>query len=347
MAAPSAESPGAAARLLAAAEDTDLDRAARLLADGGVVAMPTETVYGLAADATTPAAVGRVFAVKGRPSDHPLIVHLADAAEADRWAAQIHPRLRELAAQHWPGPLTIVVPKQPWVSAGITGGQHTVALRVPDQGATRSVIQRLGELTGRAPGVVAPSANRFGAVSPTAAEHVLASLGAFLGAGDAVLDAGECPVGVESTIVAWDVGAGAPRVLRPGAVTVPDAVPSAAGRSRGSGRPGRSQEVPRVPGALAAHYSPRARVLLVGAEGALPSLAHAGLVAPAGVATPPGWLRLAAPGDAAAYARVLYAALRSADDAGLAVVVAVPPAVGPLAPAVLDRLQRAAAAAAG
>ncbi|TXH42881.1 MAG: threonylcarbamoyl-AMP synthase [Actinobacteria bacterium] len=327
--------------MLAAAEDADLDRAARLLADGGVVALPTETVYGLAADATTPAAVGRVFAVKGRPSDHPLIVHLADAAEADRWAAQIHPRLRELAAEHWPGPLTIVVPKQLWVSAGITGGQETVALRVPDQGATRSVIQRLGELTGRAPGVVAPSANRFGAVSPTAAEHVLASLGAFLGAGDAVLDAGECPVGVESTIVAWDVGAGAPRVLRPGAVTVPDAVPSAAGR------PGPSQEVPRVPGALAAHYSPRARVLLVGADGALPSLDRAGLVALAGVATPPGWLRLAAPGDAAAYARVLYAALRSADDAGRAVVVAVPPAVGPLAPAVLDRLQRAAAAAAG
>lgn len=329
-------SPSGAFERLRAENDADLERAARLLAAGGVVALPTETVYGLAADAADPDAVRKVFAAKGRPSNHPLIVHLGAAAEADRWAARIHPRLRELAERHWPGPLTIVVPKRAWVPDAITGGQDTVALRVPDQAATRAVIAILAELSGSGSGVVAPSANRFGQVSPTSAEHVSATLGAWLDASDGILDAGACPVGVESTIVAWDATAGAPRVLRPGAVTVPDAVADPVGRAAAS------EPLPRVPGALAAHYSPQAQVLLATAD-KLPALAQAGLVAPADIATPEGWVRLAAPADDAAYARELYAALRAADDAGLAQVVAVPPATGAMVPAVRDRLRRAAA----
>lgn len=329
--------------------------AARLLAEGSLVALPTETVYGLAADAANSAAVRRVYTVKGRPAGHPLIVHLADPEQADLWAAHIPAALRELAAEHWPGPLTIVVPRQPWVPDVITGAQATVALRVPDQAATRSVIDRLGQITGRAAGVVAPSANRFGAVSPTTADHVAQGLGPYLGSADAVLDAGPCRVGVESTIVDWDPDAGALRLLRPGAVVLPanGGTPAHQSSTRAS--------VPRVPGALASHYAPRAQVVLLTAgqlqgmvdlgdvdastDGdAQPSAEGGiGLLAPDSVSTPPGWTRLVSATDDADYARSLYAALRAADDAGLARVVAVAPTAGPLAAAVLDRLSRAAA----
>ncbi|MFM2438256.1 MAG: hypothetical protein RLZ55_1075 [Actinomycetota bacterium] len=339
--------------LLRADADRQLEAAAQLLAAGGLVALPTETVYGLAADAANPAAVDRVYSVKGRPAGHPLIVHLAEAAQAERWAARIPPALRVLAAEHWPGSLTLVVPKQAWVPDAITGGQDTVALRVPDQAATRSVIERLGALTGGPAGVVAPSANRFGAVSPTTAAHVVQGLGAYLGAGDAVLDAGPSPVGLESTIVDWDVATGALRVLRPGAVVLPRAGATAGGSAA-------APSAPRVPGALAAHYAPRARVVLAtagqvrewarggaGPGGARPPRAgRVGLLAPTPVPTPSGWTRLIRAPDDVEYARALYSALRAADDEGLDLVIAVPPSAGPLVAAVVDRLSRAAAGSA-
>lgn len=343
---------------------TDPRAAAAVLAAGGLVGIPTETVYGLAADAANPAAVARVFEVKGRPADHPLIVHLASAAQVDEWAAEVPAQVRELLAQHWPGPLTVVLPKQEWVPDAITGGQETVALRVPGGALARELIAELDRLRGRPAAVVAPSANRFGQVSPTSAAHVLAGLADRLTSADAVLDGGDCPVGVESTIIA--AVDGGLRVLRPGAVVLPPA-PAApgdgataelAGRSAGAG----DRAGVRAPGMLAAHYAPRAEVVLVGvgaqfdqpaesdehADEVLASLVApagptaTGLLAPASVATPPGWIRLAAPGDDIAYARALYAALRAADERGLARVVAMPPASGHLRDAVLDRLGRAA-----
>ncbi len=307
------------------------DEAARLLAAGGLVGLPTETVYGLAADAANLDAVRRVFRVKGRPADHPLIVHLADSTDLDRWAREVPPPLRGLTDEYWPGPLTVIVPKQPWVPLEITGGLDTVALRVPGQPLALAVINRLAVVTGRPSAVVAPSANRFGAVSPTTAEHVRAGLAGRLGPGDGVLDGGPCAVGVESTIVAWlDQRL---QVLRPGAVVVDEADQAPAPPSG-----------LRAPGTLAAHYAPRARVVLADDPVRVdPNVASpVGLLAPAEFPTPPGWLRLAAPTDAAGYAEVLYAALRQADEAELATVVAVPPAGGSLRGAVVDRLSRAA-----
>lgn len=329
--------------------------AASVLAAGGLVGLPTETVYGLAADARNEAAIARVFAVKGRPVNHPLIVHLADPAAVADWAMAVSPAARVLMAAHWPGPLTIVLRKRHHVSDLITGGQPTVAVRVPDSPAALRTIAELGRLTGTRGAVVAPSANRFGAVSPTSAAHVRVGLDDWVQPGDAVLDAGDARVGVESTIV--DATGGRLRVLRPGAVQVPSTVNTevAAVATMAGSAP------PRVPGSLASHYSPAARVLIcdaadVHARATLPatftqsgvpaSASHGatqiGLIAPAEVSTPVNWRRLAAPVDDVEYARVLYAALRAADDAELDVVVTVLPVAGLLLPAITDRLQRAA-----
>lgn len=324
--------------------------AAVRLSHGALVAIPTETVYGLAADARNLQAVSRVFTVKGRPLDHPVIVHLARAQDAAAWAREIDPRLQALMHQHWPGPLTVVVPKAAWVSELITGGQDTVALRVPSHPMAQQVIAALGDLQGEPAGVVAPSANRFGRVSPTTAAHVQADLGAVLEDHDAILDGGSCQIGVESTVVAL-VGDQI-RVLRPGGAgliaggarqtesgpTGPIAVSSAVG----------TPQTPRAPGTLASHYAPRAQVVMATVED-LPRLQHelagkgAALIAPAEVATPPGWDRVAAPRDDADYARGLYAAMRAADELHANILIAVPPAQGPLAAAVRDRLVRAAA----
>lgn len=317
---------------------TQAPAAAAVLAAGGLVALPTETVYGLAAAADDPAAVARVFAVKGRPVSHPLIVHLASPRDVGVWAREVPESAQRLIAQAWPGPLTIVLPKQPWVPVEITGGQDTVALRVPAHKATRDVIDALGEVSGRAAAVVAPSANRYGAVSPTTAAHVLDGLGKWLLDSDAILDGGPCRIGVESTIV--DVAAGVIRVLRPGGYPITDT-----GADAGAGA-----AVPRVPGAVASHYAPRAKVRVMDAPMRLrPDVVgddlRIGLIAPHGVATPLGWHRLAAPPDDRAYARQLYAALREADERGLTDIVAVPPSDGPLVAAIRDRLRRAAATA--
>lgn len=324
----------------------EADRAAAVLAAGGLVGLPTETVYGLAADAGNPEAVRRVFAVKGRPSDHPLIVHVATTVDLDAWAAQVPAQIRELTARQWPGPLTVVVPAADWVPRIITGGADTVAVRVPAPALTRRVIAALAEVTARPGpvGVVAPSANVFGRVSPTTAEHVAAGLAGRLGPGDAVLDGGPCPVGLESTIVA--VVDGRLTVLRPGAVDIGEGGAAgtcgAAGTGAASGTA--SGDVPRAPGTLPGHYAPVASVLVTDdLPGVVDSAGGTGLVAPVEVGTPPGWHRLASPTDDADYARGLYAALRAADDRRLTTVVAVPPSGStPLAVAIRDRLARAA-----
>lgn len=302
---------------------TAVERAVAALADGGLVGLPTETVYGLAARATDRLGVARVFRVKGRPADHPVIVHVADASALRGWAASVPSYATALAEALWPGPLTLVVPAADEVPRFVTGGQDTVGLRCPAHPVALALIAATGPLA-------APSANRFGRVSPTRAADVLTDLADHLEPRDLVLDGGACPVGVESTIL--DCTGSAPRVLRWGAVELCD-IEAVTGVSVAAG----TSQV-RAPGGLVSHYAPRARVLLEGSAGP-----GEGLLAPAAVPTPPGAVRLAAPSSVREYAAVLYRALRDADDQGLATIRAIPPDdPSALAIAVRDRLTRAA-----
>lgn len=319
----------------------DPARAAAVLARGGLVILPTETVYGLAADARNEAAVARVFAAKGRPGDHPVIVHVSGEAAIDAWAAHVPEYARRLVARWWPGPLTVVLRRAPGVLDVITGGQDTVALRAPAHPLATRVLAEFAALTGDpAAGLAAPSANRFGRVSPTTAADAAADLGSWLDPDrDLVTDGGECAVGIESTVL--DCTGPAPRILRPGAVTGAD-VEAAAGLALIDAGAGGAV---RAPGTLAAHYSPRARVVLADSAETARRLgpAGAGFLAPAGVATPAGLVRLAAPASPEEFAHGLYRALRSADEHGLASIVVVPPPEVGLGAAIRDRLTRAAA----
>lgn len=308
-------------------------QAVEVLSAGGLIGLPTETVYGLGADASNELAVRRIFAVKGRPSTHPLIVHVASEAVARRWSAEWPEAAARLAEAFWPGPLTLIVKRSALASDAVTGGQATVGLRVPDHPLALELLRRFGG------GVAAPSANRFGRVSPTTAAHVREELGAEV---DLVLDGGPCRVGVESTIV--DLS-GAPRVLRPGGIG-----PEALEKVLGHPVPLASHATDvRAPGLLASHYAPRAGLWLVSAE-ALPAevelRARAGatvaVLVPQGVVVPPGVTCFEARDDAD-YARQLYATLREVDARGLDVVIAVPPTETGVGVAVRDRLRRAAA----
>lgn len=342
---------------------TDVDAAAAVLRSGGLVGLPTETVYGLAALATDADAVRRVFAAKGRPADHPLIVHLPDASHLDRWAAEVPDSCRRLVDALWPGPLTVVLQAGPSVLPEVTGGRPTVALRVPDHPVALAVLRLVDD------GLAAPSANRFGAVSPTRPEHVVADLG---DACDLVLDGGPCDVGVESTIV--DLSGPHPEVLRAGAITAvqieallgePVAAPAAASGAAADGEP------VRAPGMLAAHYAPRATVVAVDTPetaGTAVAAVHTGGsdagVGPVGVMAPTtdaldrcvsalggagfsNVVELEPVGDPDGYARVLYDRMRQADRLGCAVVVAVLPSPHGVGLAVGDRLRRASVGSGG
>ena len=311
-----------------------LQRAVEILRGGGLVGLPTETVYGLAADATNELAVRRIFAVKGRPADHPLIVHVASAEAARPWARTWPADAEALARAFWPGPLTLVLPRTTLASDAVTGGQDTVALRVPAHPVARAVLESLGG------GVAAPSANRFGGVSPTTAAHVRDDLGTDV---PLVLDGGACEVGVESTIV--DLSSGAPAVLRPGGIT-PAQLSAVLGREV----PVRTSSTVRVSGSLASHYAPRAGVELLGrgeVSARAESLRDAGVkvagLVPEGVVLPPGVLQKVLPAAPAAYARGLYAALRALDAAGCERILVVEPGAEGVGLAVHDRLRRAAA----
>jgi L-threonylcarbamoyladenylate synthase len=297
--------------------DTRIDRALAVLRRGGLVAIPTETVYGLAADATNEIALRRLYAVKGRPADHPLIVHLADAGWLGRWASRVPRAAALLADACWPGPLTLIVPRAADVSDVVTGGRDTVAVRVPAHPLTLELIDRFGR------GLAAPSANRFGMVSPTTAEHVRADLA---GDVDLVLDGGPSPVGVESTIV--DCTVDPPQVLRPGAITA-DQIESLLGDPLAD-----VSGPSRAPGMLASHYAPRAKVLLA------QDAAEAERIAAAN----PDSIVIGAAVASVDYARQLYRWLREADDAGRRTVVAVLPQAEGVGHAVRDRLFKAAGA---
>jgi L-threonylcarbamoyladenylate synthase len=331
-----------------------IDAAARALLDGHLVVLPTETVYGLAARADDVEAVQRIYAVKGRPIGHPLIVHVADGAAAldQCWGAGATPLARVLAEEFWPGPLTVVVPRGPRTPDLVTGGQTTVAIRVPSHPDARAVLQRMDELdpAGAPHGVAAPSANSFGRVSPTRLEHVLADLGDRLGPDDVALDGGPCEVGVESTIV--DATGKLPRILRPGGIGASE-IAAACGCSPEQATDGVSDI--RVPGSLPSHYAPRAQVVISPDPDAAFALVTAyaetlsphkgiGMIAPREDPTPEGVHRLLEAGSSEDYARGLYAALRAADAEQVALIIAIPPRDGDdLRDAVLDRLYRAAA----
>ncbi len=298
----------------------DVERAATAIRSGGLVAMPTETVYGLAADATDPAAIERIFAVKGRPSDHPLIVHLADVEDLDEWAPDAPDTARRLAAAGWPGPLTLIVPRSSRLPAAVAGGLSTVGLRVPAHPMAREMIRLAGVP------VAAPSANRFGAVSPTTAQHVVDDLGELLDPDrDVVLDGGPSPVGVESTIV--DCTADPVQILRTGAVTAAQVREILHADVAAASGP------PRASGMLASHYAPHCEVRLV-------DTADDGRALAAGT---PGSRILDLTDDVARYARELYAALRQADLDGVRVLIAVLPPADGLGHAIRDRLTKAAA----
>ncbi len=302
--------------------------AAQSLKNGHLVAFPTETVYGLGADASAPQAIARIYEAKGRPSDHPLIVHIASIDAMGQWATEIPGYAITLARDFWPGPMTLVLKRSDLAQDFITGGQGTVGLRVPAHPVALALIQEFNAIGGK--GIAAPSANRFGAVSPTTAEAVAEELSPYLLEGDLILDGGPSLVGVESTII--DCTGSTPMVLRLGAIT-PLMIEESTGLVALEANPAAI----RVSGSLNSHYSPKAKVLLdVIAE------PGDGLIAPDQIPTPNGVIRLSAPGTIEQYARELYQALRSADQRGLSVVVVLQPGGDGLAAAIRDRLQRSA-----
>ena len=314
--------------LLSVCTTETLKSAAFALKEGHLVAFPTETVYGLGADALNPDAIARVYSTKGRPSDHPLIVHIASLDGLGLWARDISQYAITLARDFWPGPMTLVLKRSQLAGDFITGGQDTIGLRVPAHPIALSLINEFYAVGGK--GIAAPSANRFGALSPTSAEAVEQELSEYLIDGDLILDGGSCLVGVESTII--DCTGPAPMILRLGAIT-PLMIEESTGLVALESNP----SAIRVSGSLASHYSPKAKVVL-------DAIAEPGdgLIAPDQIPTPNGVIRLAAPSSIEEYARVLYHALRSADQQGIEVVVVLQPGGDGLAAAIRDRLQRSA-----
>ena len=303
--------------------------AAGVLINGGLVAFPTETVYGLGADACNQKAVARIYSVKGRPADHPLIVHVASMDSLGDWADDLREYAIALARDYWPGPMTLVVHRSALAGDFVTGGQDTVGVRVPDHPVALGLLEAFARAGGK--GIAAPSANRFGNVSPTTSQAVSAELGDYLADSDLIFDGGGCAVGVESTIV--DCTGDAPKILRPGAITQ-----EMIERSTGLHLSGvATQNQIRVSGSLDAHYAPIATVLLDQTP-----LAEQGFIAMSDVVTPDGVVRLAAPQSHDEFARALYSSLRAADEQGLEVVVVYQPQGDGIAIAIRDRLIRAA-----
>ena len=327
---------GRASRIAAPTPEA-IDRAAALLREGRLVAFPTETVYGLGADAGNVRAVRRIFDVKGRPGDHPLIVHVASAAAARRWAREWPDGARALADAFWPGPLTLIVPRAAHVADAVTGGQDSIGLRVPSHPVAQSLLAAFESVGGS--GIAGPSANRFGHVSPTTAAHVEADLGADV---DMIVDGGASDVGIESTIVAFVKER--PVLMRPGFIAL-----HALERVLGTPLRAMDADAPRASGTLASHYAPRTQAFLVAADALRTEIARRGerdertAVLARTSHAPDGydgtWLQ--APQDARRYAHDLYANLRALDDAGADAILieAVPDAPEWLA--IRDRLSRA------
>ena len=303
-----------------------LTSAAQLLKAGSLVALPTETVYGLGADATNKDAVARIYKVKGRPADHPLIVHIHSMQSLADWADEIPSYAISLARDFWPGPMTLVLKRSLLAEDFVTGGQPTVGLRVPDHVIALALLSEFAKVGGK--GIAAPSANRFGHVSPTTAQAVQDEIGEYLEQQDLILDGGPSSVGVESTII--DCTSDAPRILRPGAITI-EMIEESTGLKVSS-----AESNIRVSGSLENHYAPNATVDLNRTP-----IAGEGFIALDDIQTPANVIRLAAPNSVEDFARLMYAALREGDAQGLKSVVVTEPVGDGLALAIRDRLMRA------
>lgn len=303
-----------------------LSAAALRLKAGGIVAFPTETVYGLGVDAENEAAVARMYEVKGRPSNHPVIVHIADQNQVSYWVETLPKYAIEFMRKFWPGPMTLILKRSGAAKDFITGGQDYVGVRMPSNAIALNLLKEFERIGGH--GIAAPSANRFGSVSPTSAADVAEEVGKYLDEADLILDGGRCEVGVESTII--DCSRELPRILRLGAITeamIKEISPI--------DEDGDIEEI-RVSGSLTRHYSPRA--IVISDRMAEPG---EGLIALSQIETPSGVIRLAAPNSVAEYARALYSALRKGDTQGMRFIVVIPPEGDGLAAAIRDRIRRA------
>ena len=309
--------------------ESAINNAAKALIGGALVGIPTETVYGLAADAENEAAVARIYSVKGRPQDHPVIVHIGSLDYLTKWAINIPDYALKLANEYWPGPMTLILERSELAKDFITGGQETVGLRVPAHATTLALLKEFHKLGGN--GIAAPSANRFGAVSPTNAEAVQLELGIFLdSARDFIIEGGQSSGGVESTII--DCTSELPSILRPGAI-LGEMIAAATNLNVKLG----NESKIRVSGSLDQHYSPKAKIILAG------KIAFGdGFIAMDVLDTPEGAVRLASPRNLEEYARTIYSALREGDKRGIERIVVIPPEGDGLAIAIRDRLTRAA-----
>jgi len=300
---------------------------AQALKNGALIAFPTETVYGLGADASNEKAVARIYEVKGRPQDHPLILHIASIDDIHYWATDVSEYAMALANKYWPGPMTLIFKRSDTAKDFVTGGQDTVGLRVPDHALALELLQECKKIGVHA--IAAPSANRFGHVSPTTAAAVKEEIGGYLAPQDLILDGGPAQVGLESTII--DCTGNTPKILRPGAITqvmIEEVTGTQVSEDKDS-------QI-RVSGSLEKHYAPNAQILLD-----VQASDGQGFIAPAEVATPPGAIRLASPANTDEYARTLYSALRDGDTQGLKSIAVIQPSGDGLAIAIRDRLMRA------
>ena len=304
-----------------------LNIAAQALKDGSLVAFPTETVYGLGADATNEFAVSRIYEVKGRPSNHPLIVHIADLKYLEQWISEIPKYAIDLTRAFWPGPMTLILKRSHLAKDFITGNQDSVGIRIPDNLMALGFLDAFHNIGGA--GVAAPSANRFGQVSPTTAQAVSEEIGGYLSDSDLILDGGSSDVGLESTII--DCTSIAPRILRPGAIT--DSMIESVTKVKIS--PNLNISDIRVSGSLANHYAPKAKVILDQEP-----IAGSGFIALETIKTPAGVIRLAAPKSVEEFAQLLYASMRKGDHQKLAYIYIEQPQGEGLALAIRDRLSR-------
>jgi L-threonylcarbamoyladenylate synthase len=315
--------------LITSSELENIELAAKKLREGQLVAFPTETVYGLGADAINEKAVSRIYSVKGRPTDHPLIVHISSINQLEKWAIDIQEYAIKLARDFWPGPMTLILKRSELAKDYITGGQSSVGLRVPSHPIALALLAEFENIGGL--GIAAPSANRFGAVSPTTVSDVSEELQSFLNSEDLILDGGQCSVGLESTII--DCTGSLPIILRPGAITK-EMINYSIGIDEIKG----SEKIKiRVSGSLESHYSPKAAVFI----DLLPSPGD-GFIAMNDVPTPSGAIRLASPISIEQYAKDFYTALRLGDKKGLKRINVIQPGGSGLAEAIRDRLSKAA-----
>ena len=311
---------------------TAIKEAAATLIKGDLVAFPTETVYGLGADATNKDAIGRIYEVKGRPIGHPLIVHISSIGNLDKWARNISGYAVKLARTFWPGPMTLILPRTDLAKDFITGGQDNVGIRIPSHTVALALLKEFEDKGGL--GIAAPSANRFGAVSPTTVTAVEIELADFLSENDQILDGGSCLVGVESTII--NCTQNKPSILRPGAITK-EMIEDTLGITINLNTLNSDSIQIKAAGLLESHYAPNAKVFLNGT----PTLGD-GFIALDSFTTPTGAVRIAAPKTNEEYAQVLYEAFRLADIKGLRRVFVIPPTGGGIAVAINDRVAKSA-----